>query len=131
MPSRLRKAASCMGRLSARVTELKVAPMRPAAISSTMRSRGMSPPMLISRSWPIFSARVMRSSRVSISACRSSSGRAGAAAQANGLIAPASRTNGNSLFIITTPFSFQPTSHTQAHPSRRSRTVRNAPLNSS
>ncbi|MNQ42966.1 hypothetical protein D3C85_566800 [compost metagenome] len=52
-------AASCIGRFSGRVIELNVPPMLPAAISLRIISRGISGPMLIRRSWPIFSSRVI------------------------------------------------------------------------
>ncbi|MNP43253.1 hypothetical protein D3C76_1370620 [compost metagenome] len=75
-------AASCIGRFSGAVRELKVPPMRPAAISSRIFSWGISGPMLIRRSWPIFSASVIWLIRWSMNACLSCRGGAEGAARA-------------------------------------------------
>lgn len=78
-------------------TELKVAPIRPAAISSRMRSRGMSPPMLIRRSWPTFSSKVMRPTRSAMKADLSST--EGAAASRLGRIKAEARAKWCRYFI--------------------------------
>ena len=89
-------AASCSWRLCGRLTELKVPPIRPAAISSASCAIGISGPMLIRRNCPTFSSSVILPSKSAMNALLSDMETEGAAAgavwvKAGALARPASR----------------------------------------